>query len=338
MPAKQERIRVQDITYPSAIDDIPDLGATLAYPVGGRSPVVVIVHGGIVGSRQGLLGEAKRLARKGLFVINVSLRGRDGSSGAPDRDAREAHDVLDAVRYVSQRFPRHADAANANIIGWSGGGATAMACAVRFPDTFRSITAFFPPCCWDVFYRYHTDSRLPIIKETMKGLVQQVGGVPRAVPARYAVRNPALAARNCRAFRLRIFLDSEDPLVPRSAVEPFVEEARRRRLKNFSYHLSRPGDQRRWHHAGPEAVPDIAAAEDEIVADILARKYPRPALPSSGALVVPGYLVTTRFSIWLGDGAGAVALLRYRLTKREAQFSLTPLAGSNLPTPRIATH
>lgn len=169
----------------------------------------------------------------------------------------------------------------------------------------------------------------------MRGLVEQVGGTPQAVPGAYAVRNPALAARNCGAFRLRIFLDSEDPLVPRSTVEPFVEEARRRRLKRFSYHLSGPGDRRRWHHAGPEAVPDIAAAEDEVVAEILAGKYPRPVLPSSGTLVVPGYVVTARFSVWLGDGTDAVALLRYRLGGGEAHFSLSPLPGFKAVSARI---
>lgn len=337
MLTKSKRVRVHDIVYPSTIDDISDLGATVAYPVRRQSPILAIVHGGIVGSRRSLLAEAKRLARKGLFVVNVGLRGRDGASGKPDRDAREAHDVFDAVRHVAERFRRTADAGNANLIGWSGGGATAMACAVRFPDTFRSITAFFPPCCWDIFYRHHARSPLPVIRQAMKGLVEQVGGTPRAVPVHYAVRNPALAARNCRAFRLRMFLDSDDPLVPRSTVEPFVEEARRRRLTRFSYHLSRPGDRRRWHHGGPEAVPDVAAAADEVVAEILAGKYPQPALPSSGTLVVPGYLVTQHFSIWLGDGTRALALLRYRSPDGSMRFSLSPFAGSKRVAIRFMT-
>ena len=61
-------------------------------------------------------------------------------------------------------------------------------------------------------------------------------------------------------------------------------------------------------------------AEDFFVPEILQRRVPVPQLPRAGTLLVPGYVVTRHFQIWVQPetkpellGRSGVAKVEYRL-------------------------
>ncbi|MFQ6097376.1 MAG: prolyl oligopeptidase family serine peptidase [Armatimonadota bacterium] len=329
---------VEDIEYHSSIDDLGPLYATVAYDrLRAGLPLCVVMHGGYAGSRERLRADVERLAHRGLFVVAPSIRGRDDSAGEPDFFGRECHDVWDVIGAVRARFGQAIAPEHVSIVGYSAGGVAALTCAVRFPDLFGVVAAFFAPGPGALRRRLEAYRRDPRAVEgegrakLLEAILGVMGGVPDDVPGPYAARDVLAAAGNLRhAPRVLLFHDAEDPVVPVAESEALYAEARRLGLRNVSLWRSEPGDGRRWHHGLPVDRPDLMAAEEKFAPAIAAKKWPAPELPHWGELIVPGYIKTREFAVWLGDGMSACATLRYEVGDSTARFELGHPVGEIL--------
>jgi dienelactone hydrolase len=334
-PAPTEFV-VEDIPYHSTIDDLGPLYATVAYDrLLKGAPLLVLMHGGYPGSRETMRPDAERLARCGLFVVAPSIRGRDGSAGEPDLLARECHDVRDVVNAVRSRFGDLIDPEHVSIVGYSAGGALALASAVRFPDLFRAVVAFFARgrAVWGRrLGGWRPEERPGQAADAKPDLAERIirllGGMPDEVPGRYAVRDVHSAIENLRHCRVLLFHDAEDAVLSCEESEALYQAARRLGLRNVSFWRSEPGDGRRWLHAHPSACADVAAAEHKFIPAIVGRRWPAPDLPDRAELIVAGYVITRGFAVWLGDGTAARGRLRYQIGEGAASFELREVVGA----------
>jgi pimeloyl-ACP methyl ester carboxylesterase len=118
------------------MDVISVPGARLAFDQAGAGTPLVLVHG--TGARAsswgGLPGD---LAAGGYRVIAYDRRGYGRSAHPPVRDYRVHVDDLAAVLAFAGE-PAH-------VLGWSSGGNTALALAVRRPALFRSLVVMEAP-------------------------------------------------------------------------------------------------------------------------------------------------------------------------------------------------
>ena len=358
---QDKHVVVKEIAYRSSIEDIYPLYAEIAYdPERRNMPIAVIQHGGYPGTRCGwmfLVPSCYRMARKGLFALAVSKRGRDGSAGVGDSWCKEIFDIVDAVEYVKKEYAEYVDPTNVNIWGYSGGSYDSISAAVRFPDYFRSVNPFFSQLQWnrtfsveteegqslrkvfkqqkydewlfhdeafkkDFFEKYggRPDSNLMLGYLIMKG----IGGWPEEVPDNYMARNNILAVINNPYSKIHMISDESD-LSCRWDFNEYYKRSKELGYTNVEFHYAKKGDKFRYHHGGPRSYadlgnPDLLEAERYFIQDILSGSYPEPVLADRGKLVVLGYVKTKRFFVWLGGGNDAVAELDYELHPFESIF------------------
>jgi pimeloyl-ACP methyl ester carboxylesterase len=235
------------------------------------------------------------LAPKGVVALAPDMRGKGKSAGRWDSGGLDVLDILDAVLAAVRAFPGEVDARNLNIVGYSGGGGNAIACAVRFPDLFQTAASFFgiADYAW-----WHRHGGRPDCKAAME---EVLGGGPEAEPELYAARNAVPAAANALA-RMHFLWDAEEKQCPPLGVEDFLSAYERAGGSRATRHVSRPGDAQRWLHGYRTDHADIGDPADALfLPDVLAPKAASPQLPERGRLVVPGYLVTRRFAVWIGE-------------------------------------
>lgn len=309
------------LRYQSRVDGTTPLLVDVCFkPSRKKLPLIVVMHG-YSGSRDAVRPDIIRLAKKGLFAIAPDMRGRGGSAGRWDSGGLDVMDIYDAVQFCLRRFPGRIDASNLNVIGYSGGGGNAFACFVRFPDLFRVAASFFGIPDYAEFYR------LKGRPDCNRVMVETLGGTPRQLPAACAARNATLAAGNNGQTRLHIFWDEAETACPGSMDEDFLRASRAAGHGNVSTHRSRKSDRVRWHHGYTTDFPELIEAEKIFVPKILKRRVPEPELPASGSLVVPGYVVTRHFELWVQPigrptraGPSGVATVQYRLDGTRAEF------------------
>lgn len=294
--------------YASQVDGTGPLLADVAYPADGRArPLLVVMHG-YGGGREAVAQDLRELAARGVFALAPDMRGRGGSSGQWDSGGLDVHDILDAVLAAMARYPGEVDARNLNLVGYSGGGGNAIACMVRFPDLFQACVSFFGISDYG---GWHRSGGRPDCNQVMEAAL---GGTPDQLADVYEARNAVPAAGNARCGRLRFIWDEEETMCPPTLVEAWLAEHRRVGLTNATVHVSRAGDAKRWVHNYRSNNPDLSAADDLFLPDVLAPKATSPALPLAGRLVVPGYLVTRHYQVWIEDGQRGRVVIEYDLT------------------------
>lgn len=283
------------ILYNSSIDSsITNLQANYTYDNGlaaalGTLPVLVVMHGYGGSTSEVTLATRRRLASYGLFVLVVGKRTRDASG-------REIHDLLDAVADLRATFPSVASADRAGVIGYSGGGANALACAHKAPDFFTIYTSFFGISD----YGYDTTDGWWFTRGDVRSLLITDVGDRDATTAPYRARDAVGSIAQCleHGGYLYMFHDTADADVT-------VANSRRVRdaladvdLTNFSYAESTVGDALRWEHGFPDTVTDLVEAEWRF-----ARRAAGAAawsMPVRGNLRVAGWHKNKRFEVWLG--------------------------------------
>jgi len=320
-------IIVKEISYRSSLDDLFPLYAEIAYdPKVKGQPVMVIQHGDYPGTRMPMIPVIHHLAKKGIFGLAVSKRGRDGSAGHGDAFGKEIFDIYDAVEFVKRDYAPFIDPTNINIRGGSGGGMDTLATVVHFPDYFRIAAPYVGPPDLDHWIR-QIEPKLDIMKQFAEGswslfsnIFRDIGGKPADVPDRYLVRNWVLGAINNPYTQIHIFWDEEDGAAPSitERSQAFQEEAQKYGLTNVYLHFSRRGDKVRYLHWG---VPDHNFASHYFLPQILSKSHPAPLLADSGRLVILGFLKTNRFFIQLGEGNDAVAQVDYSLSSDLSTFN-----------------
>jgi pimeloyl-ACP methyl ester carboxylesterase len=261
---------------------------------------------GYGGSKSNVTQDLRELAAKGVLAVAPDMRGCGQSAGKWDSGGLDVHDILDAVLAAVRRYPAEVDPRNLNVVGYSGGGGNAIACAVRFPDLFQTCVSFFGIS--DYGWWHQSEGRPDCNARMEKAL----GGPPAALPAVYAARNANPAAGNARASRLHFFWDEEEKACPPGMIEIFLENYHKAGLKHATAHVSRRADPHRWIHNYRSGNPSLSDPADALfLPDVMAPKKTPPRLPARGRLVVPGYLVARRFAVWIGDGQQGQVTVEY---------------------------
>jgi hypothetical protein len=116
-------------------------------------------------------------------------------------------------------------------------------------------------------------------------------------------------------------------MCPPASVQAFLALHRRAGLMNAVTHVSRKGDTRRWIHNYRSGNPDLSAADELYLPDMLAPRSASPRLPARGRLVVPGYLVTRRFQVWVGDGQRGRVEVKYDLDRSPPELRVVDNPG-----------
>lgn len=305
-------LRFVDGAYASSFDGTAPLRVLSAYrPDHQPKPLLVCIHS-YDGDRRRMLGCITERAARGFVAVAPDMRGRADSAGRRDDGGLEIADIYDAVRYALRTLPEEIDPSNINISGWSGGGGSVYQATVKMPELFRSAQIFYGVSD----YAYWARSS----EHWMRHVGRHVGCTPDESPHRYLARNAVAAVGNNRCTRTRIFWDEEETLCPPQMNRMYLDRAAALGLSNITGHESRKGDRGRWHHGG-EVHVEIAQAMYE--PEIHAGTLPPPRLADRGELVVPGFLVTRRFTVCLGTGEDAVANVGYTWSPKAETLTLS---------------
>lgn len=292
-------------------------------------PVVLLVHGW-GGDADSFDGDdtLARLAALKLFVVSVGMRGRNGADGSRDASGREIYDLYDALTQIRADFPTIAHASNAAIVGYSGGGGNALAAAGKFPDAFTVVVSYFGMSDYgrdgvDGWY-YNSPGDYPA------EIAASVGDTPINVPDAYYARDAVTAIDNFNGGYLYMYHDTADTIVPvahSTRVKSALDSAS---LTNYSYNESEAGDPVRWTHKYPADNADLKTAESTWGTAI--RSHSAWTVNASGTVTVIGYIVTKRFSVWLGStteyGGGLDEVATVEYDTETGQYTVTPLTGA----------
>lgn len=345
---QDEHIVVKEIAYRSSVDELYPLYAEIAYdPDLKKMPVVVYQHGDYPGTRFATVPGIYELAKKGIFGISVSKRGRDGSAGKGDGFGKETYDIYDAVEYVKANYAEYIDPENINITGGSGGGMDTFAAVVHFPDYFRVAAPFVGPPDLDHWFR-EIEPTIKLVEQMAQSIggqyagswslfsqiIDGIGGMPSQVPDKYLARNWVLGAINNPYTLIHIFWDEEDGASPSITVrsKAYLEETKKRGFTNVHLHFSRRGDSLRFLHWG---VADNTFVWHYFLPAIMSRAHPAPVLADAGRMVVLGFLKTEKFLVWLGEGNDAVARVDYTLGGSGSTFYFRRLSEGKTKTGKL---
>lgn len=297
----------ETISYAGSADSVAPLLADVAYIADGKPKPLLLVMHGYGGGRQAVDYDLTQLGPRGVFAVAPDMRGRGGSAGSWDAGGLDVHDIADAALAAIARHPGEIDARNINLVGYSGGGGNAFALGCRFPDLLNTSVSFFGIPDYGGWYR---SNGRPDCNEWTRAAI----GSPDEQPARFEARNVIPAAGNAKATKWWALWDVEEKDCPAHFVETWLDAAREAGVRQVKQHTTKPGDAKRWKHAYRNNNRDLDAADDLFLPDVFAPPAAGAlALPTEGTLVVPGYVVTRRFSVFLGDGTVGIARVRYKL-------------------------
>lgn len=312
IPADLQQVTIR---YASSIDGLAPLLADVIFcNDGAAKPLTAVLHG-FHCTRGHVTADCIALARRGLFCVTPDMRGHGDSAGSHDCGGLQIYDIVDALAEAARQFPRDCDAGHVNAVGYSGGGGNVLSLATKFPQLLQAGASFFGISDYDLWYR--TQGRV----DCNRTMERALGGKPEDVPGRYAARSSLRAIGNNPHTRLHLFWDAEETACPPVLNQWLAESAARLGHTNIITHASGPGDAARWIHGYRTGVPQLEAADEIFAPDFLASRGPWP-MPVRGTLDVAGYVVTSRFSAWLGDGLSGLARIHYDLSGPSPRVSL----------------
>lgn len=127
--------------YESPARNVSGLLMTPDHPVARPAPGVVFIHGYLL-SKETYFGPARELARRGVTVLSIDLRGHGSSGGANDQNYSEVRDALAAVDYLAS-LPG-VDSSRIAVTGHSRGGITSTRAGVRQRDErIKAVAAVY---------------------------------------------------------------------------------------------------------------------------------------------------------------------------------------------------
>lgn len=288
-------------------------------------PIVIVMHGWSQGAVDFADATLERMADYGAFVAAVGMRGRDGADGLADASAREIYDIYDAIAYIKTNYSDIVDPAHVCVCGYSGGGGNALAFACKFPDAAQYIVSHFGISDYgydavDGWYNTTGNATYQAQMET------RIGGDPAAVPNAYRARNAVEAIANYTGGHLWLFHDQDDSVVPIVNSQNIATAMDAASLTNYTANYTSSADATRWLHNLPNAGQPIIQTEPIWLQAVADKTHAAWTVPTSGTVTVLGYIVTKRFTIWLGTGTDEVATVAYDTAT--GQYTVTPLTGS----------
>lgn len=306
---------------------ITNLYVKYAYPENETDlPIVVLMHGFSNNAATFENQCINRIARLGLFVVVVGMRGRDSASGSQDGSGREIYDIVDAVEYVRTNFAALVSATKVAIVGYSGGGGNALAAACKFPDYWNVVVTHFGMS--DYGYDgtdgwWYTN---PANQATLTTWIGNRASVTNPYRARHAVE----AIANFSGGELYLFHDDQDTSVPVVNTNRIGTAMDNASLTNYTKNLTTTTDDPRWLHEVPNDASPTRFTEAIWSSTVLS--LAAWTIPASGTITVTGYIVTKRFTIWLNAngtatlGIDAAATVVYNTATDT--YTVTPLTGA----------
>ncbi|RKN84942.1 alpha/beta hydrolase family protein [Paenibacillus ginsengarvi] len=236
--------------------------------------------------------------------VDVDMRGRSFSEGAPDCNGWELYDVIDAIEYAKKAYAQYIlDPDIVYFEAGSGGGGNAMAIVGKFPDYFAACTALCGISDYALWYE-HDD-----IGEFRDEMDVWIGPSPDADPMAYRARSGLELLGN---LQTPIYLahGETDIRVPSVHSRNFVRKAAETGKGGLVryYELPGVGTRDHWGLATEEMMERVRRESENNRLEHRACVR----IPEKGALTVGGYLFTKHFSIVI-DSLNIVATLNYDL-------------------------
>ena len=317
------RVENVDSTIDAGVDDIY---MRCFYKTKANQPLLILIAGYTQSATDFVDATYQRFRDYGFFVVGVGMRGRNGATGTADDAARELHDVYDAINHIKTKFAGLIDQDKVSIVGYSGGGGVTYGMVSKFPDLFACAVVCFGISDYGYDGTYGWWAEEPSRQATLES---RIGDTPSNVPNEYKSRQHLVSISNFTG-KLYIFHDVDDSLVQVDNSTRVVTQLIADGFSNYVYDETDSGDGTRWLHDLPNGANSIVSAEDVFKADLLALET--QDLPSSGTVIVNGYMKTRLFTIWLGNGTAAEdgqnrrATLAYNFATNS--YTLTPSLDS----------
>lgn len=281
----------------------------------------------VTGGTSGATAIIDTVISSDVVCLFYDMRGRNGGSGSQDAAGREIYDIIDAVRWVLANRASRVDATQIHFVGYSGGGGNGLSLACRAPDLFNSIVCYFPisDYGYERNYSWWWERR-----EVSDGttLATWVGGTPLTHRKHYQARRTREAIANYSQGQMCVLHDRGDGTVAVSHSERIRDRVEALGYDHISVTLTTTGDSPRALHANPDigAQPQLTLFEHEYMQQITNKVLPALTVPSSGTLLIAGWVTTKRFEFWADDGLDNVATLQYDTTTRT--FTIVSMTGS----------
>lgn len=240
--------------------------------------------------------------------VQIDMRGRAFSDGEPDCNGYELYDIYDAAEYVKKHYSQYIiDDSIIYFEAGSGGGGNCYELISKFPDYFAAATALFG--ITDYAKWYNEDAK----GEFKDEMDIWVGCTPDKNQMAYDSRSGILGIENLHT-PLFIAHGEFDIRVPVSHAENYINKAKelgKGDLINY-YCMQGVGNLNHWGNVTKEQTATVKRLSEE---NRVLHKSPINLAPS-GRLIVKGYLVTKKFSVFL-DSIDKVAVLDYDINQNK---------------------
>ena len=241
------------------------------------------------------------------LLVEVDMRGRAYSTGAPDCNGLELYDVYDAIRFALKEYSEYI--LNPELVyfeGGSGGGGNALAIAVKFPDLFSAVNAMCPIS--DYYEWYQADSELGEFRDEMDIWISPNPDTHREA---YNSRSGLALLSNLLAS-VQICHGTTDIRVPFSLTKLYQKRASELKKPVRVYAMEGVGTREHFGNITPAQYEEMERLCRE---NISSNRQPI-RIPQKGSFIVGGYLVTKAFSVFLSS-LDKVVTIDYDIEKRE---------------------
>lgn len=270
------------------------------------SPIILISHGWHQSVKRPGVNEENPYPD--FLTIQVDMRGRKYSTGKQDCNGYELYDFYDAYKYALKNYSEFiADQRQVYYVGGSGGGGNGYALLGKFPDLFCSAVI---SCGISDYAEWFSNDSVGEFRDEM---LPWIGYTPDKNPEAYASRSGITTVENLMT-PIYIVHGETDIRVPSVHARKFVKKAERLNKKAHYLELKNVGDKRHWGNISEEQTN----AKSSFVRKGLELRDP-PELPNSGKFIVPGYVVTKEFSVFL-NSIDKVGEIKYNIAKRKIKF------------------
>lgn len=280
--------------------------AIVIYKPSKPSPILMLSHGWHMSVKPP--EKDSQNPNKNFLTVQVDMRGRKYSTGKQDCNGYELYDFYDAYKYVLVHYQSFiCDSDQVYYSGSSGGGGNGYALVGKFPDLFCSANI---GCgISDYSEWYENDS----IGEFRDEMLPWIGCTPSENPEAYGARSGITTIPNL-ITPVYITHGETDLRVPVTHARNFVTKAKAQEKEVYYLELQNVGDRNHWGKISSEQE----AQKERFELSALSHKAP-PVLPVKGRLIVAGYVVTKKFTVFL-DSVNSVGEIQYDFQNKTIRF------------------